>query len=97
MKLYDFRFKDFLIVSGYSAIYFQFCTVLSLLIGVEISNFGPLRKELGFLYEITGYATGNLLLGVLAIFIDFIVYESIYLIRKRIDNKRNKLVDVNIN
>ena len=97
MKLYDFRFKDFLPVSMYSAIYFQFCTILSLLIGGEISNFGPLSKELGFLYEITGYATGNLLLGVLAIFVGFIAYGSIYLIRKRIDNKRNKLVNVHIN
>lgn len=89
-KMYDFRFKDFIPVSMYSACYFQAATFLSLFIGGEISNFGPRSPELGWLYEKTGYATGNLMLGITAIFVGFLVYGGIALIRMWIKKSKEK-------
>lgn len=92
VHLYDFRFKDFLPVSSYSAIYFQCCTFLSIAIGGEISNFGTNSQELIGYYNVVGYATGNLYLGIAAIFLSFIIYYIIYIIRKnKSSNKQEKI------
>ncbi len=91
VKLYDFRFKDSIPVGIFNASYFTFCTILSIFIGGEISNFGPESVELYWFYDIFGYATGNVLLGIIAIFVSILCFSFVKLIKHlnkiRIDKK----------
>lgn len=73
-KMYDFRFKDSVIVAIFNSSYFAFCTILSIFIGGEISNFGPESVELYWFYDIVGYASGNLILMILASIICLLTY-----------------------
>ena len=83
IKLYRFEFKDWFAVSSVNALYFVFATFLSLFMGGEVSNFGPNSNEVKYLYNLVGYATGNLI-------IIFLVYIFGYAIFKIIDVKRKK-------
>lgn len=89
-KLYDYRFKDFLPVSAYSALYIQLCTVLSLFMRSDLSVFGPWTSEIKVVYNYCEYATGNLLLSIACLLIGFIVYLVINLIRSSISKSKNK-------
>lgn len=97
-KLYDFRLKDCIPVGLFNASYFTFCTILSIFIGGEISNFGPESVELYWFYDIFGYATGNILLGIIAIFLSILCYLFVLGIKKinkkRIEQKNNRQIDI---
>ena len=83
-KMYDFRMKDSVIVAVYNSAYFIFCTILSIFIGGEISNFGPESTELYWFYDIVGYANGNLILCIIASILSLLVYFSVNsLIKKK--------------
>ena len=60
--LYKFKFKDFFKVGIGLAIYTLFSTILSVLIGGDISIFGPTTGQIKFLYPTFGYAVTNLIL-----------------------------------
>lgn len=90
-KLYKFEFKDWVPTAMANAGYFVFCTVLSLFVGGEISNFGPKSVELyNIFYVHTGYATGNLILALLCFVLSFLLFLTINSIRNRV-NKRKQL------
>ncbi|MGM9859047.1 MAG: hypothetical protein ACI311_07390 [Bacilli bacterium] len=85
-KMYDFRFKDSIAVAVFNCSYFAFCTIMSIFIGGEMSNFGPESVELYWFYDKVGYATGNLILCILATIVSLLCY----LIANLIINTRNK-------
>ena len=63
--LYKFKFKDFFKVGIALIGYVAFCTILSLIIGADISIFGPEKGQLKFLYSMFGYGVGNLMVSVI--------------------------------
>lgn len=88
-KLYTFEFKDWVPAAIANAGYFVFCTVLSLFVGGEISNFGPESPELvPYLYKFTGYATGNLVLALLCFVLSFLLFLTINEIKNSVNKKK---------
>lgn len=74
VNLYDFRFKDFYFTGLTVGGYFTLCTMLSLFIGGDISYFGPTSAPVQALYNIFGYAVGNIFLSVAAVVISLITF-----------------------
>lgn len=82
VKLYKFEFKKFFDLFLGLAGYVVFSTVLSLFLGGDISYFGPNSSYLSFLYDMFGYAVGNILLCIL-FFVLCIAFYGIVALCKR--------------
>ncbi len=81
-RLYDYRRKDYVLAFLAAAAYFTFCTVISLLIGGDISYFGPMSGPLKAVYSVTGYATGNFLVIMACFAVGFLIYLFIDIVAK---------------
>lgn len=92
-KLYKFEFKkfygQFLAVGGYIVL----ASCISLLVGGAISVFGPGDPYLGFLYNLSGFAVGIVIM-IIAVFVAyFAVYGLIELCSKAKGKKKSQLED----
>lgn len=89
--LYKFKFRDFFPLTLLLGGYVIFATILSMFLGSNISIFGPTSGYLTFLYDMFGYAVGNVLLVGVIMLICFAVYGIIHLCQRK---KNNKAVEV---
>ena len=89
-KLYDFEFKDFYFSGITAGAYFTLCTVISLFIGGDLSYFGPTTKITQPIYNLFGYAVGNILLGVVAVIASLLVFSLVKLIKNLINKRKNQ-------
>lgn len=88
VKLYDFKFADFFPTGLTTMAYFNFCTILSLLIGGNLSYFGPDSSVMAFVYQTFGYAVGNLLFSFLTMIVSLICFYLINLTIKIVKSKQ---------
>lgn len=93
VKLYKFEFKKFFDLFLGLAGYVLFSTVLSLFLGGDISYFGPNSSYLAFLYNMFGYAVGNILLCILFFVLCVLFYGIIALCQKR-KSKPQKTLEI---
>lgn len=89
VKLYDFNFSDFIPTGLTTMAYFNFCTFLSLFIGGNLSYFGPDSTIMKFVYDLFGYAVGNLMFSFLTMFVSFLSFLIINLFIKLV--KKHKI------
>ena len=92
VNVYDFRFKDFILCAGIVSLYFGFCTTLSVLIGANISIFGPGSQYFQVIYNRFGYGVGNLLLCAIVYLAGFFVWGSIKLIRDAVIKRQSRQI-----
>ena len=83
--LYTFRFKDYFKNGLLVAAYILLCTIVSLILGADLSLFGPQSGFLGVVYNNVGYAVGNVLLMAVVMLISMGIYAALSPIhRKRV-------------
>lgn len=85
-KLYKFEFKKAYPLFGLLSGYVLFSTVLSLFLGGDISYFGPKSAFIKPIYNMFGYAVGNVLIAILF----FVLCTGVYGIIALCQRKKNK-------
>lgn len=86
--LYDFPIKDFFFTGIISGAYFLICTVVSIFMGGNLSYFGPTTTITKPLYDVFGYAVGNILFAIIAFIASLLVYGAVYVIKKAITKSK---------
>ena len=89
--LYKFEFKDCFFTGIVAGSYFILCTIVSIFMGGNLSYFGPTTAITKPLYDVFGYAVGNIVFAMIAFTASLFVYGAVYLIKKAITKLEKQL------